>query len=197
MNTRSTCLFLLALFVLSPSHAATEYVTDKLRLGVHLTRDTSGTPFTYLGSGDPVEVLERDGRLTFVELPDKRTGWVRGSFLQAEEPALRRVTRMEAENERLLAEVETLRAQDNAAELARLETAVATANTRAEAAEDESLGLQSEVRSLREDLAAASRGVPIWWFVAGVCGALLLGVFGAWRWFDYRSRQRHGGFRIY
>lgn len=191
------CLTVLLLLVALPLHAATEYVTDKLRLGVHLTRDTSGRPFTYLNSGDAVEVLEEVGGLTFVELPDKRTGWVRGSFLQSEEPALARIAQVEADNERLAAEVETFRSQDSVAEIARLEAAVAAATERAEAAEDERLGLQSELRSLRERMDAMQVKVPLWWLLAAAGIALILGCLGAWRWFDYRSRRRHGGFRIY
>lgn len=178
-------------------NAQTAYVTDKLRLGVHLTRDTSGQPFDYLYSGDAVKVLERDGQLTFVELEDQRTGWVRGSFLQAEEPALRRVTQVETENARLTSEIEALRANDSGQEIERLKAAERDALERASAAEAERSAVESEVRSLREQLAALRGGVPLWWLVAGVLAALLLGWLLAWRWLDYRSRQRHGGFRIY
>jgi SH3 domain protein len=197
VKTARRCLAVLLAATVWPALAETEYVTDKLRLGVHLTRDTSGTPFTYLNSGDAVEVLEREGRLTFVELPDERTGWVRGTFLQPEEPALRRIGRVDAENERLAAEVASLRSDDSAAEIDRLTAAAAAANERADAAEDERLSLQSELRSLREQLSALQSGVPLSWLLAGVALAFMLGAFAAWRWFDYRSRRRHGGFRIY
>lgn len=190
-------LFVLLLLVMSSVAAETSYVTDKLRLGVHLTRDTSGRAFTYLNSGDVVDILERDGQLTFVELEDERTGWVRGSFLQPEEPALRRVARVEAENARLATALEALRAKDSGQEIARLEAAARDAQSRAEVAENDRLELQSEIRELSADLAARRGSVPLSWLLAGVGGALILGAFVAWRWVDYRIRKRHGGFRIY
>lgn len=177
--------------------AETEYVTDKLRLGVHLTRDTSGRAFAFLNSGDAVEVLERDGRLTFVKMEDERTGWVRGSFLQPEAPALRRIAGVEAENKRLSGELEALKARDGGRQLEGLQAAAAEAGARADAAEDEVSRLQSENRDLRDELLSLRGGMPSWWLFVGIAGGLLFGAFVTWRWIDYRSRQRHGGFRIY
>ena len=115
--------------------AETLYVTDKLRLGVHLTRDTSGKAFALLKSGDRVNVLERDGSLSLVEMEDKRSGWVRGSFLQPEEPALRRIANVEAERDRLAAELEKLRANDGEQERQRLAAAAREAEAQARAYE--------------------------------------------------------------
>ena len=137
------------------------------------------------------------GRLSFVRLADERTGWVRGTYLQAEEPALRRIAGIEQENERLTAELDTLKAQDSGQELARLQAAVVEAQGRAESAEAEQLRLQAEISGLRDDLKSLQGAVPLRWLGIGVGIALLLGVIAAWRWFDYRSRRRHGGFRIY
>lgn len=197
MNRQPTLILILLLMVSGPLWAETEYVTDKLRLGVFPTRETSGQALAYLNSGDAVEVLERDGRLTFVRLADERTGWVRGAYLQEAEPALRRIAGIEQENERLTAELDVLRAQDSGQELARLQAAVAEAVTRAESAEAEQLRLQAEISGLQDDLQSLQGAVPLRWLGVGVAIALLLGIIAAWRWFDYRSRRRHGGFRIY
>lgn len=194
--TRTIPLIILLLIGL-PLTAETVYVTDELRLGVHLTRDTSGRAFAFLKSGDRAELLERDGALTLVQLEDQRSGWVRGSFLQTEEPALRRIAGVEAERDRLAAELETLQARDGAKERQRLETAAREAAEQAQAANDEVARLNAENSGLRDDLAALRSGVPRSWLWTGVTGALLFGVFLAWRWFDFRSRSRHGGFRIY
>jgi SH3 domain protein len=192
-------IFLLSILLLIGPRLSAEvvYVTDKLRLGVHLTRDTSGKAFALLKSGDRVNVLERDGSLSLVEMDDKRSGWVRGSFLQPQEPALRRIQGVEAERDRLAAELERLRANDGEQERQRLEAAAQEAVEQARAASDEVARLQAENGELRDDLASLSDGVPRSWLLIGVVGALLVGIFVAWRWFDFRSRKRHGGFRVY
>lgn len=192
-------IFLLSILLLIGPRLSAEvvYVTDKLRLGVHLTRDTSGKAFALLKSGDRVNVLERDGSLSLVEMEDKRSGWVRGSFLQPAEPALRRIAGVEAERDRLAAELERLRANDGEQERQRLEAAAQEAVEQARAASDEVARLQAENGDLRDDLASLSDGVPRSWLLVGITGALLVGIFVAWRWFDFRSRKRHGGFRVY
>lgn len=190
-------LFCLLLLVGRGLAAETRYVTDELRLGVHLTRDTSGRAFAYLKSGDRVEVLERDGSLSLVKMEDERSGWVRGSFLQPEEPALRRIAGVETERDRLAAELEKLKSRDGAKERQRLETAAREAREQAEAAGADVARLQSENSSLQDKLDSLSDGVPRSWLLVGVVASLLLGFIGAWRWFDYRSRKRHGGFRVY
>jgi SH3 domain protein len=179
--------------------AETLYVTDKLRLSVYLTRDTTTEPFASLSSGDGVQVLERDGSYTLVSLPDGRSGWVRGAFLQNEEPALRRIVALEAERDRLAAELAALKADTGGRveTLDRLRDEARVAREAAAAAEDELSVVRAENRSLRDDLAATGTVVPLSWLAFAVAGALLLGGFGGWRWLDYRSRRRHGGFRIH
>ncbi|UCG71685.1 MAG: TIGR04211 family SH3 domain-containing protein [Chromatiales bacterium] len=196
MNLSRVVFF--SMLLVGPGLAAeTLYVTDKLRLGVHLTRDTSGKAFALLKSGDRVEVLERDGSLTLVKMEDERSGWVRGSFLQPEEPALRRIQGVEAERDRLAAELEALRSKDGAKERARLQAAAREAAKKAEAADAEVARLQAENSSLQGKLDSLSDGVPRSWLLVGIAASLVLGFMGAWRWFDYRSRKRHGGFRVY
>lgn len=196
MNLSRVVFF--SMLLVGPGLAAeTLYVTDKLRLGVHLTRDTSGKAFALLKSGDRVEVLERDGSLTLVKMEDERSGWVRGSFLQPKEPALRRIQGVEAERDRLAAELEALRSKDGAKERARLQAAAREAAKKAEAADAEVARLQAENSSLQGKLDSLSDGVPRSWLLVGIAASLVLGFMGAWRWFDYRSRKRHGGFRVY
>jgi len=79
------------------SMAEIGYVTDSLRLGVHEAQDTSDQAFTYLESGDRVEILERTPFYAKVTIPDGRNGWVRVTYLVDEEPAKRRVARLERE----------------------------------------------------------------------------------------------------
>ena len=49
--------------------AETAYVTDNLRLGIHQAEDTSDRAFRMLESGQPLEVLYRDGSYAAVQLP--------------------------------------------------------------------------------------------------------------------------------
>ena len=39
--------------------------------------------------------------------------------------------------------------------------------------------------------------VPVRWAFLAVGLMLLVGFFGGFLWFDYRSRKRYGGFRVY
>jgi len=179
--------------------AETVYVTDNLRLGLHEAADTSGPAIQTLDSGQELEILSRDRNYANVRLPDGTEGWVKAAYLVADKPAKLIVTETQAESDRLRAELENLRQQF--ASPAAIITAL----------EDESAGLREQVgkneariaelsttsANLRQQQARYQGSLPLSW-VGGALGVCLSGgfLFGLW-WVDRRSRQRHGGIRIY
>src|SRR5215469_15873177 len=105
---------LTAVTVCAPLHAESLYVIEQLVVGVSSAPDASGERVATLKSGDRVEVIERAGDEVHVRLAGGREGWVRASYLSAEEPLRTRLAQREAEVARLSDEVSRLRAQPHA-----------------------------------------------------------------------------------
>jgi len=57
--------------------------------------------------------------------------------------------------------------------------------------------LEAENQDFRERLSIGGWRLPWRWAAGGMLAALLGGLVAGMWWFDYRSRKRHGGFRIY
>lgn len=179
--------------------AETVYVTDSLRLGLHLAPDTSDRPFENLVSGTAVEVLERNPNYARVRLSDGREGWVKATFLVAEKPAAARVLELEAEiggYENAAAEAKTAQ---NAAEveLEGLRSELQATTGSAETIQETIARLERENVEHAERLEAYRHTLPIVWVIPAVVVALVGGFFvGLW-WLDALIRRRHGGFRVY
>ena len=179
--------------------AETGYVTDSLRLGLHLAPDTSDKPFDNLLSGTPVEVLERNSSYAHVRLADGREGWVKATFLVADKPAAARVLELEE----ALGDVENAAA---AAKTAQTTAEQELANLRGElqAKTGSSESIQETIERLeRENTAHLERieqyrnTLPLAWVIPAVVVALVAGfLVGLW-WLDALIRRRHGGFRVY
>ncbi|HEY1874989.1 MAG TPA: SH3 domain-containing protein [Steroidobacteraceae bacterium] len=174
------------------------YVVEQLVVGVSSSPDASGERVATLKSGDRVEVLERSGDEVHVHLANGRDGWVRASYLSADEPLRVRLAQREAEVAHLGDEVNALKAQlrstpaTGAAPLAA--SAVPAAATAPPAAtEDPVAGASGALFSSGEE-----RAHPAWpWTLAAALigfgagfglGALML---------DRHIRRKYGGLRIY
>lgn len=179
--------------------AQTAYVTDNLRLGLHQAADTSDRAFRSLDSGQELEVLTRDRNYAQVRLPDGTEGYVKVAYLVDDKPAKLVVAETQAELERLRTQIEELRAQFAApgATIAALEQELSDTNSTLADAEARNTELVEENTGLRERQANGKYSVPLNWVgvASGIC--LVSGfLLGLW-WVDRRSRQRHGGIRIY
>jgi SH3 domain protein len=189
---------LLALLPLA-AIADTAYVTDNLRLGLHQAPDTSDRAFRYLDSGQEMEILTRDRNYANVRLPDNVEGWVKTAYLVDIKPAKLIVAEITAERDALIAELAetksafaapaaTIEALKNDA--AAFDGQLEASNARIAELEDENAGLQGLKEQYRGSL-------PLSWVAAAIGVCLIAGfLFGMW-WVDRRSRQRHGGIRIY
>jgi hypothetical protein len=102
---------LAALILSTPLPAESLYVIEQLVVAVASAPDASGERVATLRSGERVEVLERAGEQVHVRLAGGREGWVRASYLSAEEPLRVRLAQRDAEVARLGDEVNALKAQ--------------------------------------------------------------------------------------
>lgn len=190
-----------AVFVLLPLlvSAETAYVTDTLQLGLHQAEDTSDRPFRNLDSGQVMEVISRTRYYANVQLPDGTQGYVKAGFLVSAKPAKLIVAETRAEADSLAQELEETRRAfaAPAATIDALKQQAADLEARLNQSEAAASELGEENASLRNRQSQYRNSMPLQW-VLGALGACLVGgfVFGLW-WVDRRSRQRHGGIRIY
>lgn len=189
---------LLALLPLA-AIAETAYVTDNLRLGLHQAPDTSDRAFRYLDSGQEMEILTRDRNYANVRLPDDVEGWVKTAYLVDIKPAKLIVAEITAERDALVAELAETKSAFAApaatiealrSDAAAFDEQLEASNARVAELEDENAGLQGLKEQYRGSL-------PLSWVAGAISVCLIAGfLLGMW-WVDRRSRQRHGGIRIY
>jgi SH3 domain protein len=179
--------------------AETAYVTDVLRLGIHNAQDTSDRPFDNLVSGTPLEVLERVPNYARVRTTDGQQGWVKSAYLVAEKPAQLRVAEVEAELEKLRAELAVARTAHEQAETAagELSRQMAASTGSEEAIRDTLARFKEENESYEAQLDTYRGALPLRWVVAALVVTLIAGFAGGWWWLDASIRRRHGGFRVY
>lgn len=194
--------------------AETRYVTDELQLSMYEEINSQGKMIKRLNSGTELELLETQGLYAKVRTQEGLEGWTKAGFLISEKPA--RAQLLEA-NQKL----DTLESQ-----LEESRNALATAQTDLKNSQSDQSNSDGELKerlAKAEEIAASldqlkqenqalhqqldsqedgndivyAEGIPIKWGLIGSAVTLLLGIFAGMALFDYRSRKRHGGFRIY
>jgi SH3 domain protein len=188
------------------TEAETRYVTDVLQLSLYEEIESNGKLLERLNSGTELELLETSGFYARVRTPEGVEGWTKVGFLITEKPARAQLAELEEANASLQKQLEAShQALDSSkAELAkvmdnegqayaelteRLQKAEALAAT----VED----LQQENAAFRQRKGGDEIQIPIKWGMIAAGIALLLGSIAGMALFDYRSRRRHGGYRIY
>lgn len=187
--------------------AETRYVTDILQLSLYEEINSKGKLLERLNSGTELELLETSGLYARVRTQQGVEGWTKLGFLITEKPARAQLADLQTENEALRQQLdarqkdldatkeELARVTDNEgkayAEMAqRLENAESTAADVAR--------LQAENDSLRGQLSSDDAlQIPVNWALIAAGVSLILGMIAGIALFDYRSRKRHGGYRIY
>jgi hypothetical protein len=179
--------------------AQAEYVTDRLQLGVHMQPDASDRSFAKLNSGDRVEILETNLYHALVTMQDGRKGWVKKTYLVKDKPAILRVTEVERERDKAVKKLNSLQSSlsDREARASEMEAEVAAREAGAAAEAEELERLRVENVSLSGRLEAHAFSVPGTLFFVAVAASIVIGCLLSWWWFDYRSRIRHGGYRIH
>jgi len=193
---------LLALLPCATLHAESLYVIEQLVVAVSSAPDASGERVASLKSGDRVEVIERAGEQVHVRLGNGREGWVRASYLSADEPLRVRLAQRDAEVARLGDEVNALKGQlrstpapasASGAAGASAAGSAASAPTAVAAAEDPGGARAEALFSVAEE-----RPHPLWpWTLATSLIGFGLGFGLGALVLDRHIRRKYGGLRIY
>jgi SH3 domain protein len=193
-------LLLLLCAVASPAvRAENLYVIEQLVVSVSSAPDGSGERIASVRSGDALEVLERSGDEVHVRTGSGREGWIRASYLSAEEPLRPRLAQRTAEVARLKEDVSRLQAQLEAARSATSAApgggaaAPAAALTAAVAAED-AAGAPRALFTAEEE----QNPRRVWpWALGAALLALCVGFALGALVLDRHIRRKYGGLRIY
>jgi uncharacterized protein YciI len=168
------------------------YVIEQLVVNLNSAPDAGGERVATLKSGDRVELIERAGESAHVRLESGRDGWVRSSYLSAEEPLTVRLAQREQQLAQLQEELSRARAQlaaptPAAGTAARAAGAAPLAAGAQDAGNAAPFAVPGEAHTLR--LWPWALGCALIGFAAGVMlGALML---------DRYIRSKYGGLRIY
>jgi SH3 domain protein len=187
--------------------ADTKYVTDDLQLSLYEKSNSKGKLLQKLASGTRLEVLKEDGLFARVKLPDGTIGWTKSTFLVDEKPARAQLIELSQQQTELQQELgntkEQLNASNNLAAQLRAEKIQVALELAQEREDNQSSStrhdeLQQEVTELRQRLGTTDETrISLKWGLLGIATALLLGFIGGIALFDWMSRRRHGGYRIY
>ncbi len=201
-----TFVFLLLLSVSAQSFAETRYVTDILQLALYEEINSKGKLLERLNSGTQLELLETSGFYARVRTQDGVEGWTKAGFLISEKPARAQLADLQQENAALQEQLEARQQalEESKAELAKVMDsegkAYAEMTQRLENAEKIAATvdrLQEENEAFRSQLSGDELLIPVNWGLIAAGIALLLGIIAGIALFDYLSRRRHGGYRIY
>ncbi len=207
-------LLLPALAAASAIHAETLYVIEQLVVNVNSAPDATGERIANIKSGDAVEVLDRQGEQIHVRLANGTDGWIRKSYLSADEPAKVRLGERTAEVEKLKGDVTRLEGELAAAKGAPhgkpggdATNTVAGGPAAPASAPTSASGPASAGSSAAEPPAHEppyfmtppdSPARPVWhWALGSFVVALGLGFALGWQVLDRRIRRKYGGLRIY
>jgi hypothetical protein len=188
---RSAAALLVAGLLAQLAHADSMYVIEQVVVNVNSAPDASGERIATVKSGDKLEVIERRGDQVHVRLGGDRDGWIRASYLSADEPLRVRLAARDAQLAQLQEELSKLQAQPPAAH-AGAPPAAAASEPAPAAAESGS--------SAPAGMFAPAEEPPrrVWpWALAALGGGLVLGFVCGALVLDRHIRRKFGGLRIY
>ena len=191
-------LLLLCAAASPAARAETLYVIEQLVVSVNSTPDSSGERIASVRSGDALEVLERSGDELRVRTAGGREGWIRASYLSAEEPLRPRLAQRTAEVARLKEDLSRLQAQLDAARTSASAASGGGAATStaapAPAAQDAPSAPQGALFAAAEPQSARR----VWpWALGAALLALCVGFALGALVLDRHIRRKYGGLRIY
>jgi SH3 domain protein len=181
------------------ARAVAAYVTDELVLNVYAELNQQGERLATLHSGTAVETLRSSGDFTQVRLADGTTGWVKSSYLTAQEPATMRVKQLEEELDRTHATTPALAEAAAESELGRLQRELA-AEQAALAAKQAEFDAGREQQAQPAAASSAHQSVHSVGMAVVACAALAAAALGFWLGYvtlARRVRQKFGGLRVY
>ena len=195
-------LLLLCALAAPAARAETLYVVEQLVVNVNSAPDASAERIATVKSGERLEVIERVRDEVHVQLAGGKDGWVRASYLSADEPLRPRlaastaeVARLKDELGRLQAQLDTARIPASAAPGGGAAPLASAPAAPAASAEEPGSAPQGALFAGAAQQDNPRRGWP--WVLAAVLLALCVGfVLGALV-LDRHIRRKYGGLRIY
>ncbi len=170
-------------------------------VGVSSAPDSSGERIASVKSGDRLEVLERSGDQVHVRTASGRDGWIRASYLTADEPLRARLAERTAEVARLEEDVSRLQAQLEAARTTAGAAPGAGGAALAQAAPAPAASAEDPASPPPRALfAGATEETPrrVWpWALGAALLALCVGFGLGALVLDRHIRRKYGGLRIY
>jgi uncharacterized protein YgiM (DUF1202 family) len=191
------------LLAAASASAATAYVSDELVLGVYAEQGSQGQRLATLHSGARLETLSVNGEFTQVRLGDGTLGWVKSSYLTAQEPATVRVKQLEEELDRIRAttpalaeaaarnEVEQLKR-----ELSNKQAELDAAGTTAPAAPKAASASGAAPPSAMAGTSSAAR-TRIWILALAMLAAFSVGFWLGHATLARRVKHKFGGIKVY
>jgi SH3 domain protein len=186
--------------------AETRYVTDELQLSLYELINSKGKLLKRLNSGDQLELLEEEGLFAKVRANDGTEGWTKAGFLIKNKPARTQLIELQQQHQALASKLEQSKAdlKKSHSELVNLKQQEQQANAELQdqLANQEGViaaldRIQQENEALRNSQGQLFSAIPLNWGLIAVGISFLLGLIAGIVLFDYRSRRRHGGYRIY
>ncbi|MES9939236.1 MAG: TIGR04211 family SH3 domain-containing protein [Candidatus Thiodiazotropha sp. 6PLUC2] len=199
----ATCLSCTSFF----AYSETRYVTDELHLSLYELINSKGKLLQRLKSGTELELLSEEGLFAKVRTLDGKVGWTKAGFLIQTKPARALLEELSIENSQLKANLKTQKVQLTETEQAlnKLRDQEQQANAELQGQLENTEGIVSaldRIQQENESLKAAQQGhfskaIPIKLGLIAAGVTFILGIVSGIALFDYRSRRRHGGIRIY
>jgi len=186
--------------------AETRYVTDELQLSLYEETNSQGALLQRLNSGTELELLDLQGMYAKVRTKEGVEGWTKAGFLITEKPARAQLLDLKQENEALQNKLEESQRQVAASrgELEKLQQNQGDAYGELTERLAQAEKVAATVEQLRQEndefrgrLDSDELLIPVNWALIASGIALVLGMIAGIALFDYRSRRRHGGYRIY
>jgi hypothetical protein len=179
-----------ALLGAAAARAQDLYVIDQLVVNLNSTADAAGERVATLKSGDKVQLIERSGEAAHVRLPDSREGWLRATYLSADEPATVRLAAREHEVAQLQDELAHARALPAAAPAA---AAAPTPGPAAATAGEDAAATTAPLFAPAPEHPGAAWPLALGCGLLGLATGFALGVLLL----DRYIRRKFGGLRVY
>lgn len=207
MKCIRNCIF--GLCLISCNHTAmaeTRYVTDELQLSLFELINSKGKLLQRLNSGAELELLQQEGLFAKVRTKDGTEGWTKAGFLIERKPARTQLIELQQQHQTLTSSLEQseadLKKTRNELENLKKQEQQANAELQDQLANTQGViaaldRIQQENEALRNSQSQMHSAIPFNWGLIAAGISFVLGITAGIALFDYRSRKRHGGYRIY
>jgi SH3-like domain-containing protein len=180
------------------AHSDALYVIEQVVVNVNSAPDASGERIATVKSGERVEVLERVRDQVHVRLGDGKDGWIRASYLSADEPLRARLAQRDQQVAQLEQDVSRLQTQLAAAHSGAAPPAPSAAVTAASTATASTAAEDPGGAAPMFAAGGEDNAYHVWpWTLAAALLGLGVGFALGMLVLDRHIRRKYGGLRIY